>query len=97
MFLLFFSPSLFPCRSLVLLRLTLAALSRLQNIGIPVELAISKNLFQPPSATQSDPTLPPDEWAEAFVDQKHFHSVEAVLKGPFFSVSPSPRSSEGDF
>lgn len=69
---------------------SLAALSPLQNIGIPVELAISKNLFQPPSATQSDPTLPPDEWAEAFVDQKHFHSVEAVLKGPFFSVSPLP-------
>lgn len=68
----------------------LAPLSRLQNIGIPVELAISKNLFQPPSATQSDPTLPPDEWAEAFVDQKHFHSVEAVLKGPFFSVLPLP-------
>jgi hypothetical protein len=50
-------------------------------MGVPPEEAISKNLFQPPTAMQEDPDLPPDEWAEAYVDGRQFSSTEAVLKG----------------
>lgn len=52
-----------------------------QNMGITPEEAIAKNLFQPPTTTQEDPDMPPDEWAEAYVDNRQFSSTEAVLKG----------------